>query len=158
MPPDMPIELGVIGPEDADEAFEFAQSRLAAAIPDESERMLASWSAPWRREALDHYLGAGWCFSVREAAGPKQGRLCGFVMAQPFLFVRGQTQSLWVEHVEAESAEVAAALVDVAYRAAREKHIQRTLFADSTQIRASMPALKAEKTWADVWEIKTTKG
>ena len=145
------IQFQVIGPLDAEEIFAFADARLSAAIVDESERMFASWNAKWRRESLEHYLKLGWSIVARI-----EGQAVGFFLAQPFMFFRGQTQTVWVEHIEAADVRVRKALIDVAVRVGREKHMQRVLFADASLIELS--AWGAQPLEDCPLEVKTTKG
>jgi hypothetical protein len=44
------------------------------------------------------------------------------------LFFEGWTQSLWIEHVSAVRAEDAQEMIDIAYRWARDKHLQKVFF------------------------------
>lgn len=143
--------LEVLSERDLDEVYGFADARLKAAVPDETERMFLSWDVKWRREALTHYLRTGWCFIGRDEKG-----VAGFILAQPFLFFRGQTQTLWVEHIEARDESITAQLVEVAVKVAREKHLQRVLFADGDKL--PLGAWKHERLSDAIAEIKTTKG
>lgn len=143
----------VLSNPDIDEVLDFASGRLVSAIPDEAERAFASWSVPWRKEALEHYLKLGWSFITRES-----GEARGFFLAQPFLFFRGQTQTLWVEHVEATSPEVLDVLVDVAVRVAREKHLQRVLFANADRLSTALARWNPEPLESSIAVVKTTKG
>lgn len=102
--------------------MEFAKQRLAARETDPMEREMKSWSARWRGEALDHYLKLGWSYGAFE-----NGQLRGFVLGQPFLFHRGLTQTLWLEHLEAENSEIENFLLDCASKWARDKHFQCVL-------------------------------
>jgi hypothetical protein len=90
------LEFQVLALSDLDEVYGFADARLQIAMPDETERRLHSWSVKWRREALEHYLKLGWSFIARDSE-----KTVGFFLGQPFLFFRGQTQTVWIEHVEA---------------------------------------------------------
>lgn len=146
----------VLSQPDIEEVYEFASMRLAEAIPDENDRMFASWTVPWRKESLEHYLKLGWSFIVRDESKPKPNAV-GFFLGQPYLFFRGQTQTLWIEHVEAVNDEVAASLIEVAVKVAREKHLQRVLFAEPERHAALL------KTWnpapiESIAVIRTTKG
>jgi len=147
------IEFQVLSLSDLDEVYEFASRRIAARIPDVQERAFAMWSAKWRREALEHYLKLGWSFIARE-----NGETAGFFLAQPFLFFRGQTQTLWVEHIEADSTEVAEKLVEVAVRVAREKHLQRVLFSDADLFAEALSQWSLKHLFDEIAEVMTTKG
>ena len=82
----MKTELQVLNLTDFAEIQSFADTMAIRRIPDEIERRLYSWKAPWREESLNHYLPLGWSFVAR------QTRTCvGFYLAQPLLFFQGQT-------------------------------------------------------------------
>lgn len=84
---------------------------------------MASWSAPWRKESLQHYLSRGWCFGIFEASG----ELVAYALAQPLLFFAGHTQCLWVEHLGVANRSDELSLVDIAIRYSRDKHLQGVL-------------------------------
>lgn len=111
-------ELQILSPQDQDEILSFSRARADAKDP------FVEWSAPWRKESLEHYLRLGWSMARRDASS---GKLLGYVLAQPFLFFRGHTQTVWIEHFEAETPSLAAELVDTMVRISREKHMQRVL-------------------------------
>jgi hypothetical protein len=87
--------------ENLQEILDFENGRLKEMYPSEIEQSMARWSSPWRQESLEHYLKTGWSFVLRnpELATVVQplGPLIGYFLAQPLLFLDGQTQSLWVE-------------------------------------------------------------
>lgn len=143
----------VLSQPDLDEVYDFASRRLTASIPDETERTFAAWAVPWRKESLEHYLKLGWSFITRD-----NGQAQGFFLAQPFLFFRGQTQTLWVEHIEAANAEVMNTLVEVAVKVAREKHLQRVLFANAPALASALKPWNAEPLETSIAVVKTTKG
>jgi hypothetical protein len=146
----------VLSLPDIDEVLEYANERLGESEPNEQERMFKSWQAKWRKEALEHYLKLGWSFIARDE---KTNRTVGFFLAQPFLFFRGQTQTLWVEHVEADDDETKRQLVDVAVRVAREKHLQRVLFAEANEIKDALQPWHPEPLSDEpIAVVKTTKG
>jgi hypothetical protein len=115
----MPNEARILQNSDLDSILQFEQELLKNTIEDQMEREMSSWHAPWRRESLEHYLPQGWSFGVFN-----QKELVGYFLAQPQLFVRGMTQSLWVEHLNAHALETRLELVDIARRLCREKHFQ----------------------------------
>lgn len=84
---------------------------------------LKSWSAPWRQESLEYYMSLGWSLGFFE-----EGCLEGYLLAQPLLFFRGQTQTLWVECVRGMSMEIQRTLLESAIKIAKEKHIQQVVF------------------------------
>jgi hypothetical protein len=113
------FELRILLPTDKDQLMTFGKSRLALLVADPMEREMQSWSARWRAEALDHYLPLGWSFGCF-----KNGEMRGYLLGQPLLFFRGQTQTLWIEHLECAEPELEPVLLDCAYRWARDKHLQ----------------------------------
>lgn len=149
----MDLSFQVISPSDLDEIYRYAEKRLVQQVPNEMERTLHSWHVRWRKEALEHYLPMGWSFVVRS-----NNQTVGFFLAQPFLFFRGQTQTLWVEHVQADSVEILEALVDVAVRTSREKHLQRVLFSAEDKVEDALEKWRPQITSDQLWEVKTTKG
>lgn len=140
-----------------DEILQFAEGRLAHVISDPTERMFASWHAPWRREALEHYLKLGWSFTVRNKSEPG-APLMGFFLGQALLFLRGQTQTLWIEHIDAISDDARNGLTDVAVRLSREKHLQRVLFRDAESVKSSLTQFKSQPMPDSITEVFTTKG
>lgn len=147
----MSLVFQTLGLSDIDVVYAYAEQRLAREIPDEIERRFRSWEVAWRREALEHYLKLGWSFIVR-----KDGAAVGFFLAQPFLFFRGQTQTVWVEHVEADDVSISEALIEVAVKVAREKNFQRALFANADKLPLQKWAPTSLPDRID--EVRTSKG
>lgn len=110
---------------DIDDILFFELNRLSG---EGIEKEMQAWHALWRREALEHYAPLGWSFVMREA-----GKLKGYVLAQPILFLNGWTQTLWVEHIGAENEDLATYLFEIVYRWARDKHFQKVYFHDKLQ-------------------------
>lgn len=157
----MGFDCRVIQPSDLQELLDYEQRKLVESVPDETERQIQAWHAPWRREALEHYLPLGWSFLARDrdVSNPQspEGALVGYFIAQPFLFVGGQTQSLWVEHLAYSSLQARDELAELAYKLAREKHFQRAFFPNVSGIANSVSAFKAENWAAPVLSVKTAK-
>lgn len=147
--------------QDLEELLDFENKKLAEQIPDEMERTFASWNARWRKESLEHYLKLGWSFLVREqdkqSEFSDEGLLVGYFLAQPLLFLDGQTQSLWVEHVQYASLQARDELCELAYKLSREKHLQKVFFPNASGIANSISAFKAEPWNPGVMSVKTTK-
>ena len=118
------MEIRILQPSDKEAVLAFGKKQLAQSVSDPMERELQSWNARWRGEALDHYLTLGWSFA---AFAPE---LEGFLLAQPLLFYRGLTQTLWVETVQASTPEIAQQLLDAVRAWARDKHFQCVLTND----------------------------
>ncbi len=123
------------------------------------EAEISSWSSPSRQESLESYLPKGWSFSVRDL---KENKLLGYFLGQPLLFFQKQTQVLWIEHMMALSEAVYDCLIEVAYRQAREKHLQRVYFANCEEESVVSKKIEKEFTgerWAkEVYVVATTKG
>ncbi|MCB0355553.1 MAG: hypothetical protein KDD40_01010, partial [Bdellovibrionales bacterium] len=60
----MNIKILTLG--DVDTIVNFEKDILVNTIENDIERELHSWQAPWRVEALEHYLPLGWSFAVWE--------------------------------------------------------------------------------------------
>ncbi|WP_413289661.1 hypothetical protein [Bdellovibrio sp. HCB337] len=157
----MALFCRVIQLQDLPEILDFENKKLQELIPDEMERTLHSWNVRWRKEALEHYFALGWSFLVRDkdktSPYSDEGLLVGYFMAQPLLFVDGQTQSLWVEHLQYASLQARDELCELAYKLSREKHFQKVYFPNVSGINNSISAFKAEAWNPAVMHIKTTK-
>lgn len=118
-------EYKVMTAEDIDEVLAFEMARLPG---DGIEKEMQAWHAQWRREALEHYAPLGWSFVMRA-----DGKINGYVLAQPLLFFKGWTQSLWIEHIGSNSEPLATYLFEIIYRWARDKHFQKVYFHETLQ-------------------------
>ena len=116
-----PNNVRILLTSDAETIATFARTKIDAA--DAMEAEMASWTARWRPEALAHYLPQGWSFGAFDSNGGARG----IILGQPLLFHRGLTQTLWVEELIYDDVTTAHALIDVAYRWARDKHLQCVL-------------------------------
>lgn len=119
------MDLIVLKATDQDAILAFERQRLEKLDMDPMERELSSWKARWRPEQLTHYLPLGWSFGAWE-----NGQLVGYVLTQPFLFFRGLTQTLWVEHLAYNNKTIGEALVESVHKWARDKHFQTVLISD----------------------------
>jgi len=119
------MDLIVLKAADQDLILTFERSRAEKSQADPMERELSSWKARWRPEQLTHYLPLGWSFGAWE-----DEKLVGYVLTQPFLFFRGLTQTLWVEHLAYEDTLIGEALIESVYKWARDKHFQTVLISD----------------------------
>ncbi|MCC6138099.1 MAG: hypothetical protein IT287_05670 [Bdellovibrionaceae bacterium] len=116
-------EYKVMTPDDIDDILAFEMERL----PGEGiEKEMQAWHALWRRESLEHYAPLGWSFVMRA-----EGKLQGYVLAQPLLFFKGWTQTLWIEHIGTTTPELGTYLFEIIYRWARDKHFQKVYFHES---------------------------
>lgn len=157
----MSLSLRIIQVGEIDEILEYENRKLAEQIPNEIDRELHAWNTRWRRESLEHYIPMGWSFLARDPSQPSphspEGLLVGYFIAQPMLFLDGQTQSLWVEHLQYSSLMARDGLCDLAYRLSREKHFQRVYFSKVPAIMNSIKQAGAEDWNPQVVYIRTTK-
>jgi len=148
-----PSEVQVLLPQHKDAVLAFAKAQLARRVSDPTESELQSWTAPWRAEALDHYLNMGWSYGLFEGE-----TLVGFLLAQPLLFYRGLTQTLWVEHVSAPESQGRVLLLDTAYRWARDKHFQCVLVEGSPELLEHIGQWRSARQTSPCWiEIRSAK-
>jgi hypothetical protein len=147
------LDLRILFPADKEALLAFAKRQLAASVEDTMEREMQSWNARWRGEALDHYLTQGWSYGAFV-----NDELRGFLLGQPLLFYRGLTQTLWVEHVEADSPATTLQLLDAAYKWARDKHLQCVVVEDSPAMKHAVSDWKnAHPAAAGLIEIKSAR-
>lgn len=148
----MSLQMLVAQTTEMDEISDYEQKRLKENFPDENDRIFQSWQAPYRKESLQHYLSTGWCYLAR-----KENLLMGYFLAQPLLFFDGQTQSLWIEHVQYSSLQARDELCQLAYKIAQEKRFQRIYFPNSKVILNAISSFKPEEWGGQTLMIKTTK-
>lgn len=156
----MNLHASVLQISDIDEVLQFEQNKMIEVYPDESDRMIASWSSRACKESFEHYLPLGWSFVVRDRdqkLQQQEGQMLGFFIAQPLLFLDGQTQSLWVEHMQFNNLQVRDFLCDLAYRLSREKHLQRVYFPQQQSIQNSVTTFGAQLWQPQTLVVKTTK-
>lgn len=154
-------EIRILLPEDKESVLAFASALAELEISDPIERELQSWSSRSRPEALDHYLRLGWSYGAFDI---NTGQLLGFLLAQPLLFYRGLTQTVWVEELahKPEDLTVALELLNTAYRWARDKHVQCLLLeSDSRSVMGILPqwefANRAHTLNAPLIEVRSSK-
>ncbi len=143
----------VIQQQDLNAIIQFEQKRMEQLIPDETERMFAHWNSRARQEAMEHHIPMGWSFLALN----ENQEIVGYFLAQPLLFFDGQTQSLWVEHVQYANEQARNELCELAYRLSREKHFQRVYFQQTDEINQAVSAFKPENWNAKTLMLKTTK-
>lgn len=148
------MAIKVATPKDFQRISQFAKAQSLASGQSEAEIMMASWDLPWREESLEFYLKGGWCFVSEEE---NTGDLHGYLLAQPLLFFRHYTQSLWVEWVSANSQERVEELLDVAYRWARSKHLQKVVMAQNLVEEEKLGALFPGLAHRHFFEVSSTK-
>lgn len=112
---------------DLDSIYELAFKNLKSTHIelDEMDLMMKVWESRFRKESLEHYLKLGWSFIANDQ---KTQQITGFFLGQPFLFFQGQTQTLWVECLVAETSDVENQLLEITYKLARDKHFQRVVY------------------------------
>ena len=148
--------IKVLTPDNVESIYDLEMERLASIESDEMQRNLISWESPWRKESLNHYANTGWSFIMHSEND--SNKVLGYILGQAFVFFRNQTQTLWIEHLGATSTEVTEELVEVAYRWARDKHLQRVIFHQANEYSEYIKSFKGYLVSAGDWEIKTTKG
>ncbi len=87
------------------------------------------------------------------------GGLLGYSLAQPLLFFRGITQSLWVEHMAFETLDVGEELMNIMVGWGRSKHIQKVLFGPGERLDSlrTLGKWKLSESYQGVLEVSTTK-
>lgn len=149
----MSLFCRIIQVEDLPQILEFEAKKMQETYPDENDRTFAQWNSRARKEALEHYLPMGWSFLAKD----EDDELVGYFLGQPLLFLEGQTQSLWVEHVQYSSLKARDELCELAYKLSREKHFQRVYFPQAHGVINSVSLFKPE-TWQPAsLMVKTTK-
>lgn len=147
--------------DDLSEIQEFETKKLHETVTDPMEREIQSWNSKWRKESLEHYLPSGWCFLARdpliESSFSKEGQLTAYFLAQPMLFIDGQTQSLWIEHVAFSSLQSRDQICELAYKLSKEKHFQRVYYPNSSIIQNSISHLKPQPFTQSAVYVNTTK-
>lgn len=151
----MSLFCRVIQADDLQDILDLENRKLQETYPDEMERMMAQWNSKFRIEALNHYISLGWSFVARDQ---ENNKLMGYFIAQPLLFLDGQTQTLWVEHVQHCSLQARDELCELAYKLGREKHLQRVYFPNDNGVPNSVKSFKPELWQPGTLSVKTTKG
>ena len=151
----------VLQKEDIEELLDFESKKLIEIEQNEMEREFIKWNSRWRKESLEHYASLGWSFIARnpeiKSSFSDEGLLVGYFTGQPLLFLDGQTQSLWVEHLSYSALQARDELVEIAYKLARDKHFQRVYFMNNQGVANSVNALKPESWNSQMMYVKTTK-
>jgi len=148
----MSFEIKALKPQDLETLYEFEKSRHTNL--NEIEKTFLEWKAPWRKESLEHYLKASWCMGLYDDATKE---FVGYFLAQPLLFVESYTQTLWVEHIGFKNIKIAEELLDVVYKYARDKHLQRVLFNNLEILKEVKPKFQWVTTQKGFFEVYTTK-
>lgn len=139
---------------DLETVFEYEAKKMHDPAIGEIENQILIWDSNFRKEALEHYFKLGWSF----LAFDQNNKLVGFFLGQPLLFFDKQTQSLWVEYVSADNNDIYTELVDIAYRLARDKHLQRVLYSKEVQNGGYLTKEFPFKDWElQISFLKTTK-
>lgn len=151
----------VAGIDCLNELLDFENQKLKELYPSEIEQSLARWNSRWRQESLEHYLKLGWSFLLRDSGSQSdqhpEGILQGYFLAQPLLFLDGQTQSLWIEHLSYSNLAARDQLCEMAYRLSRDKHLQKVYFPAQNSILSSVNAFNATPWKPEVVQILTTR-
>ena len=147
--------------ENIDEILFYENNKIKEIHSSEIEQSMIRWNSRWRQESLEHYLKLGWSFILRdnEVSNPHStdGVLLGYFLAQPLLFLDGQTQSLWIEHISYINLSARDQLCEFAYKLSREKHFQKVYFPSQGSVLNSVNILKATPWIPEVVQVFTTK-
>lgn len=120
-------KLRVLRLEDQDILSQFEMQK-SKEDPDPLN-FIKNWSSSWRPESLNYYLNLGWSMGYFEDKNLK-----GYILAQPLLFFKGQTQSLWLEELRVQNIErvlqdeIGQTLFEALVKISKEKHLQQVLF------------------------------
>ena len=148
------MKIRILQCSDREAVMTFGRAALAETHLGHMDQEMASWTAPWRAESRDPYLKLGWSFAASEEG---EDGMIGVTLAQPLLFFKGQTQTVWVEYLEGDSVDTKCSLVETLYRWARDKHIQALIFNQNTHIEGLGLPWPGRRLDGD-WQIATTKG
>lgn len=140
--------------KDIPEILNLENKKLNESGLSEIERSMHSWNARWRSEFLEHYSKTGWSFVCVDE---ETNQLQGYFLGQALLFLDGQMQTLWIEHMHYNSIMIRDELSEVAYKLSREKHFQRVIFPNVQGISNALAAFKSENWNPNAFIIKTTK-
>ena len=111
------MQVKVLTLDDKDSILNLERAQVS------EEDFMFEWTASWREEFLDFYLEKGWSYAVYTG-----GKISSYFLAQPILFLRAHMQSLWLEHMYISNEEEKNYLLEVAYRTAKDKHLQKLMF------------------------------
>lgn len=139
---------------------------LAPQFEDSMLAEMHEWHARWRKECLEHYVPKAWCFGIFEGE-----QLKAYFLAQVLLFFQSNMQVMWLEHLQTDSEYVPGAdaktqashaeadkkyLLEIAYKYAREKHLQKLVFDNQDWI-AFLPGSNQYSKNNALIEVATTK-
>ncbi|PWU14134.1 MAG: hypothetical protein C5B49_13715 [Bdellovibrio sp.] len=165
--------LTVLQSAEIPQLLDYENRKLAEHLTDEVEQAITSWNSRWRPESLEYYIPLGWSFVARDkdvrnssssssssggGGDGETGPIVGYFIAQPLLFFDGQSQSLWIEHLQFSSLMVRDELCDLAYRLAREKHFQRVYYPKFSTVMNSIKQIGAHDWSPSVAVVKSTRG
>lgn len=146
------FEARILQPQDEKALEEFEKMRLSENSADEFENELLSWHASWRKESLEHYLPLGWSFGIWS-----NDKIVGYFLAQPYLFMRGMTQTLWIERIVSNTVDGMSELIEIAYKLSREKHFQKILFNMQDDVTIAHSVFQLSSVGDNILELKTAK-
>lgn len=152
----MNLSFAVLQKTDVEFLLNYEKQKLLESTPDPMEREINSWNARWRKESLEHYLSLGWSFYAFDQE-KEDKPFAGYFLAQPMLFLDGQTQSLWVEHLSWTSLKARDLICEFPIKLAKDKHLQKVYLPQINQVKNSTAPYKGETWLPQVLEFKTTK-
>ncbi|PIU00458.1 MAG: hypothetical protein COT74_05895 [Bdellovibrionales bacterium CG10_big_fil_rev_8_21_14_0_10_45_34] len=146
-------DFRILSVQDIESILRFERNQLEKIHGESPEATFAEWSARWRQEQLEHYLKLGWSLGVF-----KNGDLAAYLLAQPFVFFQGITQTLWVEYMSCSNKLDGMTLLDSIVRYSKEKHLQRVLVEESIVSEFELAGFKNRAVVFKAVEFLTTKG
>ena len=97
-----------------------------------SDIIFESWKGSTTDEFLEYFLPLGWSMGIWNNLQKLQGYFLGNVL----LFHRGNMQTLYLEHISFKHSKILDEIIELAYRLAKEKHLQRVMLpAEFSQIK-----------------------
>jgi hypothetical protein len=154
------LYLRVIDSTDIEMILSFEEKKLSETIGDPMEQKFASWNAKWRRESLEHYVPLGWSFLAKDKdtiSSDPEGTFVGYILCQPLIFLDGQTQTLWVEHLQYSSLQARDELCDLAVRLSKEKHFQKVVFPAGGSVANAIKSYGPQVWTPQMLQVKTTR-
>lgn len=150
------VNIKVLRDVDVPHILDFERQKLKSRGLSEPEVELNSWESSWRTESLDFYLGSGWSFAKWQGV-EGESTLLAYFLAQPLLFFRSMTQTLWIERLGYVQLEHAKDLFDVAFRLSREKHLQKLILKGENDLIQHLTDWEFSKIGEQMYEFKTSK-
>ena len=138
---------------DVSNAFDFVVKMNHLDFTENIEAQMNVWNSEYRTEALEHYFKTGWSFIAED----QNHQIVGFFMGQPLLFFNKNPQSLWVEFICGQNADIYTELVDISFRLSREKHFQAVFYKNEISEKKLTKSFTFQEWNRETIFLKTTK-